>query len=67
MASLRAWQHGTIAERIQYLSWVSENPGREKRFQRWVLILRTFLIVALLVSTVLLGCKIGWTEILKSL
>jgi hypothetical protein len=60
----QAWQHSTIARRIDFLHSVLADKGVEKRFQRhiavvkWVLILAVGAVLVTLVQTSGLGMSL---------
>jgi STE24 endopeptidase len=60
---LRAWQHGPIAERIEFLLRLSEDPSLGDRVDRRVRLFRRSLVVLLLAALVTLGSYVGWSEL----
>jgi Zn-dependent protease with chaperone function len=66
-ALLRAWQHGSIGERVEYLLSVAADPDRERAFQRRVFALRCGLMAGLVAALLALGYVIGWDELAKAM
>jgi Zn-dependent protease with chaperone function len=61
---VRAWQHSTMPRRIGFLLSLIDDRGRERRFQRRLLVLRWGLVVGLVSALVVLGEVVGWRELL---
>lgn len=64
---LRAWQHSTMPRRVKFLLSVIDDPGRERRFQRRLKVLRWGLVLGLAAALVALGEAVGWRELLAAL
>jgi Zn-dependent protease with chaperone function len=64
---VRAWQHSTPARRVGFLTSLIDDPGRERRFQRRVALLRWGLVAGLVTALVGLGFAVGWQELLGAL
>ena len=62
-AWVRAWQHGPITERIEFLLRLSEDPSLGDRVDRRVRLFRRSLAALLLATLVALGSYIGWAEL----
>jgi hypothetical protein len=60
---LRAWQHGPVTERIEFLLRLSEDPSLGDRVDRRVRLFRRSLAVLLLAALVALGSYVGWAEL----
>jgi Zn-dependent protease with chaperone function len=64
---LKAWQHSTMSRRVAFLLGLIENPARERRFQRSVLVLRWGLVLGLVAALYALGDAVGWHTLLQVL
>jgi STE24 endopeptidase len=64
---LKAWQHATMPQRVAFLLSLIDEPQRERRFQRNMLVLRWGLILALVAALVALGEAVSWHEFLAAL
>lgn len=64
---VRAWQHGTLAARVNFLLSLLADPGRARRFERRLLALRVGLVAALATALLLLGTEVGWGNVLAEL
>lgn len=62
---VRAWQHGPMSSRIEFLQRVIEDPTLGDRTDRRVGRFRILLAVALVTSILALGTYIGWAELWK--
>jgi Zn-dependent protease with chaperone function len=60
---LRAWQHGPVTDRIEFLLRLSEDPSLGDRVDRRVRLFRRALAVLLLAALVALGSYVGWAEL----
>ena len=66
-AWVRAWQHAPMPRRVAFLLSLLDDRGRERRFQRRLLVLRWALVLGLGAALVALGEAVGWRELLKVL
>jgi Zn-dependent protease with chaperone function len=64
---LRAWQHGPVADRIEFLLRLSEDPSLGDRVDRRVTLFRRALAVLLVAALVVLGSYVGWAELWRML
>ncbi len=64
-AMLKSWQHGTIAERIHFLTDLADNPQMELAVQRRTFLLRCGLFLGLFAAILGLGFWIGWRDFAK--
>jgi Zn-dependent protease with chaperone function len=64
---LKAWQHATMPQRVAFLLSLIDEPQRERRFQRNMLVLRWGLILTLVAALVALGEAVSWHEFLAAL
>ena len=64
---LRAWQHSTMPRRVQFVLSLIDDPGRERRFQRRVWLLRWGLVLGLTTALAAVGTAVGWRELLQVL
>lgn len=64
-ALVRAWQHGSIPERVSYLLAAADDPATVRAFQRRVFLLRCGLMLALVAAMVGIGCWAGWREVVR--
>ncbi|MDB5307025.1 MAG: hypothetical protein JWO38_1227 [Gemmataceae bacterium] len=64
---LRAWQHSTIPRRVRFLLSLIDDRGRERRFQRRLVVLRWGLAIGLIAAIVLLGELVTWQELRKAM
>ena len=57
----QSWQHGSIAQRVEFLEQASQHPEIETRFQRRLGVMKWGVVVVLggLVAVMVWGC--GWT------
>lgn len=60
---LRAWQHGPVTDRIEFLLRLSEDPSLGDRVDRRVRLFRRALAALLLAALVALGSYVGWAEL----
>jgi STE24 endopeptidase len=63
----RDWQHGSIADRVDFLQTVIHEPELVERTHRRVRWIRVGLIVALLVTLLALGQRLGWMTLAQML
>lgn len=61
---LQAWQHSTIARRVEFLHRLVADPSLEARFQRRVGLVKWGLILGLFALLVLFGMTQGWSTVL---
>jgi Zn-dependent protease with chaperone function len=66
-AWLRAWQHGPVADRIEFLLQLSEDPSLGDRVDRRVRVFRRALAALLIAALVALGSAVGWAELWRML
>jgi hypothetical protein len=66
-AKVKAWQHGPIPERIEFLYRLAEDPGLGYRTDQQVFRFRVGLLAVLLAALVCLGSAIGWERLLTML
>src|SRR5262249_40913536 len=64
---LRAWQHSTVPRRVAFLLSLTDDPRRERQFQRGVTLLRWGLVIGLTTALVVLGSFVRWSEILQAM
>ena len=64
---LRAWQHATMPRRVAFLLSLIDDPGRERRFQLGVKLLRWGLVVGLAAALAVLGTAAGWQKLLDAM
>lgn len=64
---LATWQHSTIAKRVEFLKSLAEDPQRERRFQRRVMILRWGLLIFLAAGVVGVLWLSGWEGFLQAM
>jgi Zn-dependent protease with chaperone function len=62
---LATWQHSTIANRVEFLRSLTEDPLRERQFQHRVTILRWGLLILLVVGVVGVAALSGWRRLLE--
>jgi Zn-dependent protease with chaperone function len=62
---LATWQHSTIANRIEFLRSLTEDPRRERQFQRRVTVLRWGLLILLAVGVAGVVGIYGWQRLLE--
>jgi Zn-dependent protease with chaperone function len=67
LALMRAWQHGPVSDRIEFLLRLSENPTLGDRVDRKAKWFRRLLTVALLAAILALGSVVGWVELWRML
>jgi STE24 endopeptidase len=66
-AWLRAWQHGPVADRIEFLLRLSEDPSLGDRVDRRVRRFRLALAALLLAALITLGSWVGWLDLWRML
>ncbi len=66
-AWLRAWQHGPVADRIEFLLQLSEDPSLGDRVDRRVRWFRRALAALLIASLAAIGSVVGWAELWRML
>jgi STE24 endopeptidase len=64
---LQTWQHSTIDKRVAFLRRVQSDLEVERRFQRWVFLLRLFFLTLLLATLVSLAVVWGPEVILGAI
>ncbi len=64
---LRAWQHGPVRRRVEFLLRLIDDPARERRFQRRALAVRVALMAALVAVLLTIGEAVGWRTLLAAL
>jgi STE24 endopeptidase len=62
-AVVRAWQHGPIRDRVEFLHRVAADPSLGDRTDRRVNLFRWGLLAGLLGSLAVLGSVVGWVEL----
>lgn len=66
-AWLKAWQHGPIPDRIEFLLQLTEDPSLADRSDRRAFRFRVGLMVVLAATVGVLGSLVGWAELLRQL
>ena len=64
-ALLRAWQHGPIPDRIEFLLRMGEDPAMGDAVDRRVRAFRVALMAVLLTALALLGSLVGWDDLVR--
>ncbi|MFM8272589.1 MAG: M48 family metallopeptidase [Gemmata sp.] len=63
----RAWQHGPMSRRINYLLGLIDRRGDEPSFQKRLYVLKWALMVSLVAALVALGQAVGWRDLFDAL
>jgi hypothetical protein len=66
-AWVKAWQHGPISDRIEFLLQLSEDPALADRTDRAAFRFRVGLMATLVTAVAVLGTWVGWRELLRLL
>lgn len=62
-AKLRAWQHGPIPDRIEFLLRMADDPTLGDRADRAAAMFRVVLMVVLVTAFAVLGWIVGWDDL----
>ncbi len=66
-AWVKAWQHGPISDRIEFLLQLSEDPSLADKTDRSAFRFRVGLMATLLTAVAVLGSLVGWRELIRML
>lgn len=66
-AWIKAWQHGPISDRIEFLLQLTEDGSLADRSDRRAFRFRVGLLAILILTVVVLGSLVGWEELLRML
>lgn len=66
-ALFRSWQHGSIHERVRFLSVLLERPQMERGIQWRVYLLRWGLLLGLIAAVAGVVAVIGWKELARAM
>ena len=65
--ALSIWLHSTVANRIDFLRSIANEPQIEAQFQKRLWVLRSGIVVALAATIVIIGMTKGWGTLLHTL
>ncbi len=60
---LRAWQHGPVGDRVEFLMRLADDPALADRYDREVGQFRWMVLGLLLAALLILGTAVGWGEL----